>query len=300
MTVYDCCQFFNENDIFELRLNQHWNFVDKFIVVEAGETHTGFKKPYNFDHERFRPYAEKIVYRNFPSFSQAMKQYPHINCSIGRSLHGNHEDWARDHFQANFTFQVLQEIGASDSDIVYLASADEIIKESAFKESLERFKDNSVLYTGFDTQSSRPIISDLRPVFGFHMFMYVYKMNLLRFTDIVAGMITEVGMFKKLLPATIRSLSLTTHPHIKNGGWHLSYMDPGDGEMVLTKHHSWAHARDPGGIDGKRRFDTANKQESLDLLYKEHPVTQVPITSDTHPDYLIRNLDKFQNYLFKE
>jgi hypothetical protein len=44
--------FFNENDIFEIRLNQHWDFVDKFIVVEAGETHTGLKKPYNFDHER--------------------------------------------------------------------------------------------------------------------------------------------------------------------------------------------------------------------------------------------------------
>ena len=39
MTRYDCCMFYNENDLFEIRLNQHWDFVDKFVVVEAGETH---------------------------------------------------------------------------------------------------------------------------------------------------------------------------------------------------------------------------------------------------------------------
>jgi len=32
MAVYDCCLFFNENDIYEIRLNQHWDFVDKFIA----------------------------------------------------------------------------------------------------------------------------------------------------------------------------------------------------------------------------------------------------------------------------
>lgn len=299
MAVYDCCQFFNENDIFELRLNQHWDFVDKFIVVEAGQTHTGFKKSYNFDLERFKPYASKIVYRTFDDFAVEMQKYPYLNCEIGRRIHGDHEDWARDHFQANYTFQVLQEIGAQDDDIVYLASADEMIKRSAFESSLERFADKAAQFVGYDTQSGRQLIHGLRPVFGFHMQMYVYKLNLLRFTDIVAGMITEVGNFKKLLPATIRSLSLTTHSHIKDGGWHFSYMDDGDGDMVLAKHHSWAHARDPGGIDGKRRFDTANKQESVALLYKEHPVTQVPIMQETHPEYVINNLDKFDNYIFK-
>ncbi len=298
MAVYDCCQFFNENDIFEIRLNQHWNFVDKFIVVEAGETHTGLKKSYNFDHDRFRPYADKIVYRKFDSFQEAINQYPELNCPIGRQLHGNHDDWTRDHFQANYTVKVLQELGANDRDIVYLASADEIIKQSAFEESLLRFENKDAVYRAYDTQSNRTLITEMRPVFGFHMYMYVYKLNLLRFTDIVAGMITEFGNFKKILPATIRSLSMTTHPHIVNGGWHLSYMDNGDGDMVLAKHHSWAHARDPGGIDGQRRFDTRNKQESVQLLYKEHPVTEVPILENTHPEYVMKNLDKFQNYIF--
>ena len=60
MTVYDCCPFWNENDLYELRLNQHWDFVDKFIVTEVGETHTGNKKPFNFDHDRFESISQRL------------------------------------------------------------------------------------------------------------------------------------------------------------------------------------------------------------------------------------------------
>ena len=35
MAVYDCSPFFNENDIYEVHLKEHWDFVDKFISVEA-------------------------------------------------------------------------------------------------------------------------------------------------------------------------------------------------------------------------------------------------------------------------
>ena len=68
MAVYDCFPFFNENDLLEIRINQHWDFVDKFIITEAGETHTGKPKPFNFDHERFEQYKSKVIYRTFDSF----------------------------------------------------------------------------------------------------------------------------------------------------------------------------------------------------------------------------------------
>ena len=51
--TFEASMFFQENDLLEIKLNQHWNFVDKFIIVEAGETHTGVKKDILFDHERF-------------------------------------------------------------------------------------------------------------------------------------------------------------------------------------------------------------------------------------------------------
>ena len=78
MTVYDCCPFWNENDLYELRLNQHWDFVDKFIVTEVGETHTGNKKPFNFDHDRFEKYKSKIIYNKFESFEEEINNNTYL------------------------------------------------------------------------------------------------------------------------------------------------------------------------------------------------------------------------------
>ena len=39
--IYDCFTFFNELDLLEIRLNVLKDVVDNFVLVEAGETHTG-------------------------------------------------------------------------------------------------------------------------------------------------------------------------------------------------------------------------------------------------------------------
>ena len=76
--IFEASMFFQENDLLEIKLNQHWNFVDKFIIVEAGETHTGVKKDLLFDHKRFKKYSEKIIYRSFDSFVDLYDIYPDI------------------------------------------------------------------------------------------------------------------------------------------------------------------------------------------------------------------------------
>ena len=73
MKVYDLSMFFNENDLYELRLNQHWDFVDKFIVVESREAHTGYRKPLNFDHDRFEKYKEKLIYISYDNTADELK-----------------------------------------------------------------------------------------------------------------------------------------------------------------------------------------------------------------------------------
>ena len=36
--------------------------TNKFIIVEAAETHTGRPKPFNYDTKRFKKYNSKIIY----------------------------------------------------------------------------------------------------------------------------------------------------------------------------------------------------------------------------------------------
>jgi beta-1,4-mannosyl-glycoprotein beta-1,4-N-acetylglucosaminyltransferase len=292
MKVFDCCCFLNENDLYEIRLNEHWDFVDKFIIVEVGETHTGLKKSLNFDHARFEKYKEKIHYVSFDNFEEEMAKHPGLldyDAIVDRGPNTVTMDWTRGHFQANYFNVVLEQLGAENHDIVYVSCLDEIIKKKAFEESLTRFENKTELFQ-----------NGLRPVFGFHYYLYAYKFNLLHMhcDQHVAGMITEYYNLKILQPSTFRSRSISTHPHIKNAGWHFTFLDCTDGEMVLEKQRSWSHSRDryPGQ---KLKFDNVTKEEALERFFHDYPVTIVPITPETHPKYIIDNLDKMQNFIYK-
>jgi len=291
MAVYDCCSFLNENDLYEIRLNQHWDFVDKFIVVEAQETHTGLDKPLKFDHERFKPYAEKLVYVSFDNFNDEIAKYPEFIDDVtlrAANPEQNRDDWIRCYFQDNYAIKILNDLGAKDDDIVYRSCLDEILRKEAFYEGLERFKDKTTLYNG------------LRPIFNFHFYLYAYKLNLLHMgqDQHYAGQMTEFGTYKKVLPASIRHLRITTHPNIQNGGWHFTFLDNTDGEMVLEKQRSWAHSKDqyPGQ---KTKFDHVTKEEAVERFFHDYKVKLVDITDDTHPPYLVKNLEKFKNCIYQ-
>lgn len=290
MAVYDCCSFLNENDLFEIRLNQHWDFVDKFIVVESGETHTGLKKSLNFDHDRFKPYSSKLVYVSFDNFVNEIAKYPAlvdqttINAANPEQCR---DDWIRCYFQDNYIIKILSDLGATDSDVVYRSCLDEILSENAFNVGIQRFEDPQ-LYNG------------LRPIFYFHMYLYAYKLNLLHMDcgQHYAGIMTEVGNFKKILPASIRHLGISTHPHIPNAGWHFTFLDNTDGEMVLEKQRSWAHSKDQY-LGQKTKFDHTTKEEALQRFFHDYSVTKVDIVEGTHPSYIVNNLEKYQNFIYK-
>lgn len=288
MTIYDCTMFFNENDLFEIRLHQHWNFIDKFIVVEAGETHTGVKKPYNFDHERFKEFSDKIHYVTFDNFETEISKYPNlIDHSILAAVGPAHDkmDWTRDHFQFNYMLKVLNDLAADDNDVIYFSCLDEIIKETAFDTCVSLINET-------------PWIGDMNPVFSFNLNLYAYKINLMHrhWTQHYAGNLTTFRNFKQHLPAAIRQ-RIRTHEPIPNAGWHFTFLDPTDGEMVLAKQQSWAHSKDvyPGK---KIKFNHTTKEEALERFWEDYNVDIIEISSENHPEYIVNNLEKFKNFVF--
>ena len=64
MKVYDVFSFYNEFDVLELRLNELWDTVDNFILMESNTTYVGNPKEYLFDKnkERYAKYMEKIIH----------------------------------------------------------------------------------------------------------------------------------------------------------------------------------------------------------------------------------------------
>ena len=305
VTVYDCTMFLNENDLYEIRLNSHWNFVDKFIVIEAGETHTGLKKPFNFDLERFKPYAEKLVYVKFDSFEEEMAKHPELLDNITMMERGAHQtsiDWSRDHFQHSYMVKVLNDLGAEDTDIVYFSCCDEILKEKTFLECLPIFENKDQQYQArtywAGGNPNTPFIP-MRPILYFNMYLYSYKFNLLHkhWTEHICATLTEVGNLRKILPSTIRDQFIITHPVIPDAGWHFTFLDPTDGELVLQKMRSWAHSKDlrPGETSF---FEVTTKEEAVERFFKGYNPKIVEITPETHPPYIVQNLDKLQNFVY--
>ena len=47
--VIDAFAFYNEVDMLEYRLETLYDYVDKFVIVEATMTHSGLDKPLNFE-----------------------------------------------------------------------------------------------------------------------------------------------------------------------------------------------------------------------------------------------------------
>lgn len=307
MKVYDLSMFFNENDLYELRLNQHWDFVDKFIVVESREAHTGYRKPLNFDHDRFEKYKEKLIYISYDNTADELKKYPFLLDDYSRrdrSIEGkNNDDWIRSDFHGNYSVKVLKELGAQDEDIILNNSLDEIIKQESFYKALDIFhKDKNKLYPlrMFGGQSvtglgGEPVLT--RPSFGFQLNMYVYKFNLwCQYQGV--GQITEYSFFKKFLPSSTRALSISTHDCIgPDAGWHFSFMDDTDGEKVLLKQKSWGHSRDAMAAGEEVKFNHSTKDQAMERLRKDYKLTKKSMSIDSHPKYLLDNLDKYKNYI---
>ncbi len=112
--IYDCFSFFNELDLLEIRLNVLKDVVDKFVLVEAGETHSGRPKPLYFreSEARFAAFKNRIVYVCIEKFPDVCKT-----------------DWARENYQRNAIAKGL--IGAKDDDVVLISDLDEIPRPEA-------------------------------------------------------------------------------------------------------------------------------------------------------------------------
>ena len=53
MKIYDCFQFFNEENVLDLRFNILDEFVDFFVIVESTPDHQGYEKKLKFDIIKF-------------------------------------------------------------------------------------------------------------------------------------------------------------------------------------------------------------------------------------------------------
>lgn len=105
--VIDCFLFYNEYDILELRLEELFDVVNYFVIVEANITFSGLKKEWNFENnkKRYEKYLSKIIY---------------IKCD---DLQGNNA-WEIEYAHRNSISKCLHLF--NDTDIILISDVDEI------------------------------------------------------------------------------------------------------------------------------------------------------------------------------
>ena len=213
MKIYDCFTFYNELDLLEIRLEELYNHVDYFVIVESNRTFTNKPKPFNFEAnaDRFVKYLDKIRYVRV------------------EDMPGDQDPWVNERFQRN---QILRGIeDAAANDIVVVTDVDEILRASAVDHM----------------RSSEQTVFALRmPIYNFK-FNYI-KINPDRYN--IWGMAARRSAFDDILPNTLRDLrfSFFDAPYqyqnagcevVEHGGWHFTYM--GDNDALRDKAQSFSH-----------------------------------------------------------
>lgn len=182
--IYDCFTFYNELDILEMRLEELYPVVDRFVIVEGSHTFQGQPKEaltwHILDSERFDKYRDKLG-----------GQIVDLSGSFA-------SPWEREYYQRNAIKGVLEVLKPDDEDIILLSDADEIPRRSVV-ESL-----------------------DPQPVQSMALDAYYYGLNVSgghQHTNRAA----RWGWAKNMTMQELRTLDPPPNI-VYDGGWHFSYL----------------------------------------------------------------------------
>lgn len=103
----DCFMYGGEDLLLSMRLKNLDPVVDYFVIVEGNTTHKGTPKKSQFDINKFKNYADKIIYNTV-------------------NLTSYNKPWDRENAQRNYIANVLQDMDLEDEDNILISDLDEI------------------------------------------------------------------------------------------------------------------------------------------------------------------------------
>ena len=126
--LYDCFMFSNETDLLKLRILEGINYVEKFIIIESKETHSGISKIlYSEEMKDFlENYKDKIIHYVIEQFPKIITHYPKILFYDVKNTRPKDEfwNWMKEGYQRALITEYLPFINSSD--ILIVSDLDEI------------------------------------------------------------------------------------------------------------------------------------------------------------------------------
>ena len=261
MAIYDCFQYFNEDEMVDLRLNVLNNYVDYFIISESTRSHQGKIKKINFNINNFPKFKDKIKF--------IVAEYKE---KINFSNHIGGESPVEQH-QRNALIEGIKD--ASPEDYIILSDSDEIPDLTKLNE-----------------------IKKNKKFIAFSQKMFMYKLNLQNLDE--SGWIGSKITKKKNLNSmqSLRNLKFKHYPfwridklnlQIIKGGWHFSFLQsPG---QILKKIKSFSHGE---FNDNSLSIETIEKRilNNKDIFNRGFKLKKIDLDND-YPKYILENKKKF-------
>jgi beta-1,4-mannosyl-glycoprotein beta-1,4-N-acetylglucosaminyltransferase len=221
--LIDSFIFFNELSTLNLRLHELNDYVDYFVIVEAGLTHSGNKKPmyYNENKAFFEPFADKIIHLMVDDVPQKARSWRKL------FQHRN----AIEFHQRNSLIEAVSRVpGIKPTDIVLTSDADEIPNPEYLRREL--FDDETIF------------------IFNQRFFFYDFTCENPRgwpgtmsvpyrhFVDLNLNRMRKSKHRKMDKRVTYTPAQVSRDHH---AGWHCSCF--GGVDRIVTKFESYAHQR---------------------------------------------------------
>jgi hypothetical protein len=252
--------FLNEYDLLELRLSEHCNHVDKFIIVECDRTYSGIYKGFNLEKnlDRYSKWMDKIEYIKVENSAP----YP-------RSW--DTEEWQRN--QMNRGWGDVQ-----PDDVILVSDLDEIIRPETLNfirntdhGYYELFLPTS--YFKFNYVNVKDHYSGWAKAFR----GYVCPGNSMRYSNGVPG-----------------KSKVTLH----HAGWHFGWI--GNEDFIKNKIKSFSHTEyNTDNILNNINIEENIKTGRVHI-YPEPNKWEIVALDDYFPKSLINNKEKYADYILPD
>ena len=290
MKIIDCTTYYSEDLMLDVRFNILNEHVDKFIITESKFSHSGEKKPLNFDINNFPKFKDKIQYLVIENEPKGINQNINNSSSIKRM-----NSLLR--IEQSYDFMINAVKDTADNDLICLSDNDEIpnFNSKQFKESKN-------------------------DIFIFKQSFFYYKFNL--FYDLMPWYGTKACKKKKLLSFSwLRNLKNKKYPYwrfdtlfsktkqtnlkiIEDGGWHFTNLKTA--EEIYKKLSNFGHHNefDVSGvtikdiqtcIDNRTVNYNHKADKSEDNKYNANYKLQI-VEDKILPNYLINNKEKYKDW----
>ena len=296
MKIYDCFMFSDEKMLLDIRLNVLNDYVDQFVIIESKYKHNGDIKNKNFDINQYSKFKNKIKYIYLDEEPEGLVSISGEDDEDKKNKSILHNTYVRENYQRDVIAKGI--LDAGPEDFIIVGDIDEI---------------PNLKNLDFENKKNHLII--------FRQKMFYYKLNLYYKELVWTG--TRACLKKNLKsPQWLRNIKNKKYPiwridtlfaknkysniiFINDGGWHFTNMK--SPEEIFSKLNSFLHNVD-FKISGLNLDDIKKMVSQKKIMYDHFadqrkvdkwnsPIVLKPADITILPEYIIKNRDKFKDWL---